>query len=252
MPRHGDSNSSVRLNIVAAIRPLRIALEWRLWKRAGVAHRAAARLLWPYGVVLLATCLLLALQVQASPTVALPLRFHVVQENGEPVVSDAFLRERLDRANLIFQPYGVMFREISAPTALPAQHATITTRSERDVLGSHAERGAIHCFVVRTLIDVDEPPKPRRGVHWRSAIGRRARYVILSSIAEADVLAHELGHYLGNPSHSDVPGNLMSYMRGEGLPILDQAQLRRMRARIAKLRRGELRVVAPASTQQSP
>jgi hypothetical protein len=205
--------------------------------------RPTTRALLPRIVVALAMWISAPANTRASATIVLPLAFHVAQENGQPIVSEVFLRERLDRANQIFQRYGVMFVETSTPTALAARHALIATRAQRDALGSHVEHGAIHCFVVRALIDVDEPPKPRRGVHWRSRIGLRQRYVILSSIAERDVLAHELGHYLGNRSHSDVRGNLMSYTRGDGLPFLDGTQLVRMRARIALLlRSGALRV----------
>src|SRR6476646_4018459 len=178
-----------------------------------------SRALWRCSVVL-AFFLVLPRRAQSHSTVRLPLVFHVVEEEGNPVVSSGFLRDRFDRANLIFERYGVSFEQVSEPEPLEAQHAIITTRADRDAFGPYATRGAIHCFVVRTLIDVDEPPRPRRGVHWHSAIGTHAHYVILSSIAEPDVLTHELGHYLGNPSHSDVPGNLMSYMRGEGLPVL--------------------------------
>jgi hypothetical protein len=180
----------------------------------------------------------------------LPLVVHVAEADGHPVVSEAFLDERLERANRIFERYGVSFARVGSAARLPEEHAVVVTRQQRDAFGSRVTPGAIHCFVVRTLIDVDEPPRPRRGVHWRSRIGTRAHYVILSSIAEPDVLAHELGHYLGNPNHSTTRGNLMSYERGEGLPVLDVLQLQRMRARIAALiQRRELRPQRAASTQ---
>ena len=60
------------------------------------------------------------------------------------------------------------------------------------------------------------------------------------------VLAHELGHFLGNRRHSDTPGNLMSYQHTEVLPFLDEPQQRRLRERLAKyLRTGELRALEP-------
>jgi len=84
----------------------------------------------------------------------------------------------------------------------------------------------------------------RRGVHWHSRSHPGAHFVILSSIAGTDVLAHELGHFLGNPKHSDTPGNLMSYERGDAPPFLDPEQVARMqRALQGYLRRGELRPV---------
>ena len=71
------------------------------------------------------------------------------------------------------------------------------------------------------------------GVHWRPrghGAAEGAHFVIVSAIAGPTVLAHELGHFFGNP-HSDVPGNLMSYERGEGPPVLDEVQMRRARGR---------------------
>jgi hypothetical protein len=47
----------------------------------------------------------------------------------------------------------------------------------------------------------------------------------------------------GNPQHSDVPGNLMCYTRGEGTPFLDDAQIRRVRRALAALLK-EKRIVA--------
>ncbi len=104
----------------------------------------------------------------------------------------------------------------------------------------------IDCFVVRSLRDVDDPSAMRRGVHWRSQTHAGAHYVIVSSIAGLNVLAHELGHYLGNPAHSEVAGNLMSYTAGEGLPTLDIKQQTRL-ARVLRgyLKSGELRWYRP-------
>jgi hypothetical protein len=82
----------------------------------------------------------------------------------------------------------------------------------------------------------------RRGVHWHSQSHPGKHYVILSSIAGPNVLAHELGHYLGNPKHSEVPGNLMSYQRAEGPPFLDAIQVRRIQRTLrGYLKSGELR-----------
>jgi hypothetical protein len=79
---------------------------------------------------------------------------------------------------------------------------------------------------------VDEADRTRRGVHWRSTTHPGAHFVIVSSIAGVDVLAHELGHYLGNPEHSEVPGNLMSYEHTAAIPFLDEAQVVRLRRRL--------------------
>lgn len=173
----------------------------------------------------------------------LPVVFHVATSSqGRPVVSGEFLTAQLVRANAIFAPYGVRFVE-TGRRSLASAHAALENRADRDVLGRYARRGAIDCFVVASLRDVDEPERMRRGVHWRSRSHRGAHFVILSAIAGQDVLAHELGHYLGNPEHAEGPDNLMSYGRTRPDPILDDSQLARMKAAITRyLRRGELRL----------
>jgi hypothetical protein len=179
----------------------------------------------------------------------LPIAVHVVHVDGLPVVSRSFVDQQLERANAIFASYGVRFAETRAPAPLAARHAALETRADRDALGAYAASGAIHCFVVRSLRDVDEPERMRRGVHWHSRTHDGAHFVVLSSIAGADVLAHELGHYLGNPKHSSTPGNLMSYERGAVPPFLDAGQVRRMRAAIARyVAAGELPPAAKASS----
>ena len=123
------------------------------------------------------------------------------------------------------------------------------TREDRDALGTRVHEGVINCFVVSSLRDVDEPERMRRGVHWHSTSVTGAHYVILSAIAEPFVLAHELGHFLGNPRHSHTPGNLMSYTRLEGLPFLDAVQQARVRRRLQRyLHDGELVPVPAAAT----
>lgn len=164
----------------------------------------------------------LAPLAQAGEAVTLPLVAHVA-----PDTPAAFVAEQLARANEIYAPYGVSF-VVDKTVELPGQHAALETRADRDALGAYVQRGAIDWFVVRSLRDVDDPSQMRRGVHWRSETHPGARYVIVSSIAGASTLAHELGHYLGNHKHSETPGNLMSYLPGEGLPVLDDKQQKRL------------------------
>jgi hypothetical protein len=157
------------------------------------------------------------------------------------VVSDAFIAERVSRAGEIFGVYGVQF-QVVAQQPLPERHVALETRADRDALGAYFARGTIHVFCVASLMDVDEPGRVRRGVHWHSTTHAGAHYVVVSAISGPDVLAHELGHYLGNPSHSEVAGNLMSYEHTEVLPFLDDAQQKRMRRTIAGyLASGELK-----------
>ena len=174
---------------------------------------------------------LLARGVLAQPPVVLPVTLHVVQRAGTPVVDGAFIAERFARANDIFAQYGVQF-EVREQRPLDERHAALETRADRNALGSYFARGTLHVFCVASLRDVDEPDRMRRGVHWHSTTRAGAHYVIVSSIAGVDVLAHELGHYLGNPEHSEVAGNLMSYEHTEVLPFLDEAQQVRLRRRL--------------------
>lgn len=182
----------------------------------------------------------------AAERVVLPLVVHVARGEGGPVVPEGFVAERVARANEIFAPYGVGF-VVQRTVLLPGEHA-LETRADRDALGAHAKRGAIDVFFVRSLRDVDDPAQMRRGVHWRSQTFEGSHYVIVSSIAGLNVLAHELGHFLGNHAHSEVAGNLMSYTQGEGLPVLDETQQRRLGRTVREyLQSGELRASAEAA-----
>lgn len=189
-----------------------------------------------------ALLLALASPLRAREPIALTIDFQVVRVDGEPVVPREFVPERIAAANRIYEPYGVRFVQ-GRTLELAAEHAALETAADRDALGAKVRARVINCFVVRSLRDVDEPERLRRGVHWHSRAYPGAHYVILSSIAGPDVLAHELGHYLGNPKHSESPGNLMSYQRGDvSLPFLDDAQIRRVQRTIrGYLMSGELR-----------
>jgi hypothetical protein len=195
--------------------------------------RACKTAAWLLAVV----ALLIAAPLRAGQAVVLPLVMHVVAD----AVPEAFVAEQVARANGIFAPYGVQL-VVEKTVALPAKHAALEARQDRDALGAYTKRGVIDCFIVRSLRDVDDPAEMRRGVHWRSQTHPGAHYVIVSSIAGTNVLAHELGHYLGNHRHSEVAGNLMSYVAGKGLPVLDAAQQKRLARTVREqLKSGELR-----------
>jgi hypothetical protein len=186
----------------------------------------------------------------APPLRLLPLVVHVVDVDGKPVAGAEFVQERLERANVIFAPYRVGFL-LEQRLPLPAAHAHLETRADRDALAKYVHKHVIDWFVVESLRDVDEPERIRRGVHWH-ARESAAHYVILSTLGGPDVLAHELGHYLGNAEHSPTPGNLMSYERGNVPPFLDVTQLARMeRALRNYFGSGELRRARPAAAAVS-
>ena len=180
-----------------------------------------------------ALCLVGALTRAAEP-VRIPIVFHVAQRDGEAVAPDSFIAEQLAAANSIYRPLGIELvdRERSS---LAAQHAELVTRVDRDALARYVKKGAIHCFVVAKLMDVDEPGRERRGVHWHPAPMGRHGFLIVSKISMPYVLAHELGHLFGNREHSNVPGNLMSYKRTDQPPFLDEVQVRRVQRTLAAL-----------------
>lgn len=212
----------------------------RRWVWPIVTRHLAAR-----GIagLLAATCSLLLLseaRAAEQPVVRLGLAVHVPRERQEPVVSEAFIQRQVAMANRVFAPYGVAF-ERREHHERAARHARMETRADRNALSAFVRPRLINVFMVASLRDVDEPKRMRRGVHWHSSTHPRSHYVILSSISFDAVLAHELGHFLGNRSHSTTPGNLMSYRHTDVLPFLDETQQRRLRQRLADyLRTGEL------------
>jgi hypothetical protein len=166
----------------------------------------------------------------ARAQVQVPVLAHVARE-----VEPAFLDTQLEHANRIYEPLGIQLVIAGRRTL---DEARMITREDRDGLGAHLIDGVINWFVVTQLMDVDEPGRERRGVHWHVRAAPSKRFVIVSAIAGPYVLAHELGHFFGNPQHSDVAGNLMCYAQTDQVPVLDDAQqanvartLRRMRAR---------------------
>jgi hypothetical protein len=204
-------------------------------------RRAALVTLGHAGLAVAAVCLLRS-PANADAPRRIPLILHIAQRDGAPVAPESFIGEQLAAANSIYRPLGI---ELVATGRVPlgAEHAEMITRSDRDALARHAKKGAIHVFIVAKLMDVDEPGRERRGVHWHPRPSPRDSYLIVSQISGPYVLAHELGHMLGNPRHSDVPGNLMCYTRGEGTPFLDDTQIRRVRRALAALLK-EGRIVA--------
>lgn len=170
------------------------------------------------------------------------LHVEIATVDGVPVVSEEWIEAHRQAANSIFGPAQVHFNSMDVHTNNDIA-ADLVTRSDRHRLGPlvDAERGDIHIFVVRSMTDVDVEGRLLRGVHWRSTRGGGFRhFVVLTTLARPNVLAHELGHFFGNP-HSDTPGNIMSYQRGEGPPFFDARQLRRIqRFRQRFIRSGEL------------
>jgi hypothetical protein len=169
-----------------------------------------------------------------------PIVLAVATDAGAPVVDDEWIRGELAAANLIFAPSHVSFA-VRETRPLDARFAHLETRADRHALGAELRPEVINVFVVGSLRDVDDPSLMRRGVHWRPAGIPGAHFVVVSSISGPDVLAHELGHFFGNP-HSDTPNDVMSYQRDGTITAFFEAhELTRIRRSARRfLARGEI------------
>lgn len=188
-----------------------------------------------------------------DPCTSFPIRFAVAHVDGEPVVDAAWLETRLRWANRIFETAGVGF-EAARIEPLDDAHATLENRRDRHALGALLVPDVINVFVVASLRDVDDPSRMRQGVHWRPRGYPGAHLVIVSQSGGETVLAHELGHFFGNRQHSETPGNIMSYDRGDGAPFLDDAQIaiiRRFARRFVRTREIRCTEVSARTTPRS-
>lgn len=196
----------------------------------------------------LAGLLMVPLPLEAQDTSTLPLSIAIATLDGQPVVSSTWLDEEVGNANRLFLAHGICFRVVRTRSLDPEQAPpALETRADRHSLGRLLEDWVINVFVVGSLRDVDDPSLLRMGVHWRPRGRPGKHFVILSADAMPTTLAHELGHFFGNP-HTRTAGNLMSYLgRGPG-STFDERQGRRIRSHARRfLRTGELRVPAGAT-----
>ena len=175
-----------------------------------------------------------------------PVSFAVTQNDGDPVREDEWLDEQLAFAEKLFGPHGVHFKRTSR-RLVGSLYTELETRADRDALFALARKDVINVFVVSSLRDVDEKDRFRSGVHWRPSQEPTSRYVILSATAPPSVLAHELGHYFGNP-HSPTPDNIMSYTRKGGTLFLDAAQVTKIRATARRCLQERELLPVPASS----
>jgi hypothetical protein len=214
-----------------------------LWARFSFCALAAL------SAIAFCTSLSRAREAEKGASVLVPIVFHVAPSERHRSELEPFIESQLAHANETFAPLGVLFQD-GGREALNARHAVLSSRADRDALLAYVKRGAVHCMVVQTLMDVDEPGRERRGVHWYKAGTSRPHMVIVSTLAGDYVLAHELGHYLGNPAHSQEPGNLMSYLPGVRPPFLTPSQQRRVRRAVSRMQRiGELPTPARPGTR---
>ena len=142
------------------------------------------------------------------------IKVHLPQVLGDQSkpATQHWLKRQFDEANRLFLPIGLCFFRGSVHH-FDRVDSHVKTRRQRTRMGrEHArlESGAINLFIVDRLDDIDIPGEQIRGVHWRDPKARtRKRWIFLSRIAGAMVLAHELGHYFSLP-HSSEPVSLMN------------------------------------------
>jgi hypothetical protein len=180
-------------------------------------------------LVILALVCLAPAEARADATFGLSITIATQETDAHPrVVDDAWAYAQIAEANRLFSPVGTTFRWVYEKP-LGETHAAMHSRGDRDALTPLTEpNGVVDVFVVRELEDVDDPGTYRRGVCWTGRGGKR--FIILSQIAGPSVLAHELGHFFGNP-HSPVTDNIMSYSRTPGTPpFLDDEQKARIQS----------------------
>jgi hypothetical protein len=181
------------------------------------------------GAAVVGLVLAAAVPVARSQEEPFPIAVTMAEPSaGVPAASEDWLAARLAWANTIFAPAGVSFA-LRERRTMGSEHAAMEDRPDRHALADRLVERSINVFVVASLRDVDDPSLMRQGVHWRPHGRRHLHYVIVSAVAGETTLAHELGHFFGNP-HVETPDNIMSYTR-DGLvpPFFDDAQLRRVR-----------------------
>lgn len=138
-------------------------------------------------------------------TYCFAIHMHVAQTDRGVVATQEWELGELAAANVHFAKLGVGF-ELATVDTLPAT-ARIETRDDRDVLGTSLADGVIDVFVTARLDDLDHPGEEIRGVTWHRKDGRK--FIVLSTIAMPQVLAHELGHFFGLP-HSSYKRSIMN------------------------------------------
>lgn len=140
---------------------------------------------------------------------ALALDIAVARFEGEPVVSDDWVKRQVSEAQRLMSAHGVSVGLVQR-RSLDEDRAVLENAQDRDAMSQHLAPKVINAFVVKSLRDVDDPDRFIRGVRWRNRRDLRKDYVILATIAGPFTLCHELGHFLGN-GHSNVVNNVMSY-----------------------------------------
>jgi len=147
------------------------------------------------------------------PLPPLPLSIAVATVEGQPVVSDKWVQQRVAEAERLMSAHGVHVAAVET-RALDPKLAKLDSAADRDALAAHLKPKVINVFVVDSLRDIDDRRFLIWGVRWRLRRNLAHSYVIIAKSAGPLTLAHELGHHLGN-GHSSVVNNIMSYRRDD-------------------------------------
>jgi hypothetical protein len=181
-------------------------------------------------------------RAEEEPILTLNVAVRAVDVDGTRVVDDVWVDTQWAAVDRLYAKMGIRFERRWADV-LPATSARLETKEDRDALGEYFVEGVINVFFVKALLDIDEIGRIRMGVCWRTP--SRRRFVAVASNAKPTVLAHELGHFLGN-GHSKVMDNVMSYDRTGGPVFFDAVQKKTMRATALQLLRdGVVKAVQP-------
>lgn len=171
--------------------------------------------------------------IDKLPILTLPVAVSAVYVDGQRVVDDAWIAKQWAAVDRLYAEFGIRF-ERRESHELTQKNARLETKEDRDALGEHFVEGVVNVFFVKALMDIDEIGRVRMGVCWRAP--KQKRFVAVASNAGPTVLAHELGHFLGN-GHSKVMDNVMSYDRSGGRVFFDSQQKKTMRATAMQLLR---------------
>ncbi|MET0594860.1 MAG: hypothetical protein ABW133_19320 [Polyangiaceae bacterium] len=174
-----------------------------------------------------------AIAADKEPLITLPVVVSAVYVDGTRVVDDAWIQKQWASVDKLYADFGIRFDRLPAKQ-VPATSARLETKEDRDALAAYFAEGVVNVFFVKALMDIDEIGRIRMGVCWRAPGNKR--FVAVASNAKPTVLAHELGHLLGN-GHSKVVDNVMSYDRTGAPVFFDATQKKTMRATALQLLR---------------